>query len=585
MAALAASVACSGGSGTSKSAKLRASDAGVVAEQVIDAAGTSAGDPMFPTEITAGTAQIFFLEQPERGRHITEATVPPARTLTWTRHAYCELGATGMVCSKAPGVASSEHWRIGRAPRVVVAERRRGAARSGRLLLRRDAAGALTEVVALRRDGTVDWARSYEQPGVRYSERARSGSNQLAGCGFMKLRLDSDGRAAAITCLQWMLAPMSDARGVATTVLRRDAEGFVIERSRMNAKGKPDAGHDGVHRVRIERDGQGRPTVRRFFGTGGAPVASRDGGCTAEKTSYDRRGRTVGWRCLDAADKLVAARPDPMKRFAYDRRGCRISETLFDPNGAATSVDGVHGWQLRVDAACRPTRRRCIDTAGKPVACGVGGPAEIRYQRNHAGLVVRARHYNARGARTGDSELHVFELRYVYDDKGNEVETSCWNEDGAPVECSRTGYHAAVYTYDEIGRRVTSRFLDTERKRASNLGAFTRVNTYDNYDHVHHTQNLGSDNRPTEALGATTKRFLYDTNHRLFGVVLYDRKGDPARFRGCVTGRTCPGTPWHAVRVVRDATGRAVRNLYFDHERMLIYTYECSRARCWGRGD
>ena len=73
----------------------------------------------------------------------------------------------------------------------------------------------------------------------------------------------------------------------------------------------------------------------------------------------------------------------------------------------------------------------------------------------------------------------------------------------------------------------------------------------------------------------------YDSSGQLDAMLLFDEEHRPARYTGCFTGHQCPDVAWHAVRVVRDATGRVTGNRFFDAAGHLVVELPCNANDCW----
>src|SRR5262252_2278416 len=81
--------------------------------------------PDYPTAALAGTEELFLLEEPPRGPHVTDVKLPDPSQLKFTESAFCELTTSRLVCAGHPkaGVPSL-HWNVGRSgDRIIVAER------------------------------------------------------------------------------------------------------------------------------------------------------------------------------------------------------------------------------------------------------------------------------------------------------------------------------------------------------------------------------------------------------------------------------------------------------------------------------
>src|SRR5262245_26454916 len=81
--------------------------------------------PDYPTPALAGTQELFLLEEPPRGPHVTDVKLPDRSLLKFSDHAYCELTLSRLTCSAAKARSqSSARWNVGRSgDHVVLAER------------------------------------------------------------------------------------------------------------------------------------------------------------------------------------------------------------------------------------------------------------------------------------------------------------------------------------------------------------------------------------------------------------------------------------------------------------------------------
>jgi hypothetical protein len=202
-------------------------------------------------------------------------------------------------------------------------------------------------------------------------------------------------------------------------------------------------------------------------------------------------------------------------------------------------------------------------------------------ERDDKGRVVSIKHREPDGDPGRDPEYGAFELRKKWDPVGNMVEESCWGPSGEPIECDHTGYHTEKITVDDAGRTRAVRYFAVVGEPATNLGVAVRRYVYDNYDHIREIDGFDETGDVVEALGMASQRRLYDPGHRLFALLLYDKSGKPASYKGCFTGRDCPARDWHAVRIFRGDNGHVTRNEFFDADGQLIETLDCDAHRCW----
>ncbi len=536
--------------------------------------------PDYPTPAMAGTDALFLVEEPMRGPHVTSVTLPDRAALKWSEHAYCELGAVRLTCAGKPREAQAR-WNVGRrGADVVLADELTPRGRVTRTIaFDYDKSGKVTRIASLEGHGLLDWARTFNPPGERHMERSLSGANQLMGCGAMSLKVD--GKSRTLECLQWNGSPMRDTNGVSATLSKSD-DGFVMEMQRLGPGKKAAVGHDGVHRIVIQRDAVGRQVAQLYFDLAGKLVISSQVGCAGRRWEYDERGVMAREICLGPDGEPAAAEVGvAVTMITSDADGCTIGKTYLDRDGRPTHVRGVHGLLLDVDRFCDELTKTCIDDDGKPTACGPEEPAKYDYARDEKGRLLSQKHREEDGQPGRDPEYGVFEVRKDYDALGNLVEESCWGASGEATECDHTGYHAEKITVDDAGRTREVRYFDAEGAPTTNLGVAKRRYVYDNYDHLHQIDGFGPDGDVVESMGMATQRRLYDAGHRLFALILLDRSGQPAHYAGCFTGRDCPTRDWHAVRLVRGPNGRAITNQFFDAAGQLIDTVDCDTRRCW----
>src|SRR5678816_4092636 len=65
-------------------------------------------DPDYPTAAMAGTEELFLIEEPPRGPHVTNVRLPDRSRLRFSEHAHCELAPARLVCAPTrpkPGAA------------------------------------------------------------------------------------------------------------------------------------------------------------------------------------------------------------------------------------------------------------------------------------------------------------------------------------------------------------------------------------------------------------------------------------------------------------------------------------------------
>lgn len=536
--------------------------------------------PDYPTPLAAGTSNIFFLEEPDRGPPAPKkANLPPRDSLVWTTHAHCETTKTAFACSAAASGTGASSFRVGRkGTEIAVIEERYGERVVATTMYTRKPDG--TPVQRLRVDGRGNVESALMFRDGKMTGRLRNGANALDGCGY--LAFVASPKASELRCLQWTGEPMLDMAGVAIFRAVRDDRGFIIEEASFGIDDKPILDATGKHLYKQERDAFGRVIAERYFDLDKKRVANSDG-CSGERTEYEADGQISRITCLDDADRPRGRTNGvAVRELMYDAHGCNIGVRFFDKaNKPTTDPDGIAGEDLQVDAFCSQTRRTCIDTNGDPHACGPGRPAQYRTKVDSRGNAVSMTHWNEAQQPALDEEFDAYELRYRYDDAGNVISLSCFDVDRSPIECDGTGFHEKRTAFDVNGRRTQESFLGRDGRPAFNLGASSRRYKHDNYDHPFESQSFDDKNHLVEQSGTATIRELYDVRHQRFAIVLLDKSGKPARYTACFTGATCPTSPWHAVRIVRLGDGTVEYNQFFDADGQLIEAISCRTNKCF----
>lgn len=538
----------------------------------------------YPTPRLAGTETIFLLEEPERGPLVREASADPPDGVRWSRHHHCELVLDRLACGPSGGPEAGLHWRVGRLKgKVVLAQRRFGGRVLESLVFTPGKKAWPQKVVLLDDHGTVVWSRHITVDGSRLSSRKRNGANALPGCGHWALTRAKGGKVREVACLQWSGEPMLDLHGVARTKLKLRGDGLVLERRYFDLEGKPAARHDGLHRLVLDRDRPGRVVRRRGFDLEGLPALGQEDGCYAELRKIDARGLLGEERCLGATEEPAENRRGYCRvERIYDGRGCEVERRQFKLERKSRRCERLFRVRrFKVNAQCETMVKTCFTGEDRRTPCGNHKVAEYRYSRDALGRVTAIQHFRADRQEGAHPGCATFEVRRVHDERGNISLETYHGSAGQPQECKGTGYHGIRTFYDDAGRISHKRFIDVHEKPASNLGAFVRRYSHDNYDHLVRTENRDAGDKPVAVLGQVSMKFIYDSGHRTFGLLLFDARGRPARYRGCFTNRSCPSKAWHAVRIVRRDNGALAQNLYFDADKQLIATYDCDKKRCW----
>ena len=542
--------------------------------------------PDYPTPKLAESEAIFLLEEPDRGPVVRAMEVPSTEGIKWSAHTHCELGAERVVCG--PSLAKKDiqtprrFWRVGRRKgRQVLVEKRFGPRVESTLIIEPGQGGKTLRMVLLSSRGVVRWSRHFDSKGTRYSSRRRSGENELKGCGYMALTRDKAGRLAGVTCTQWTAGMMKDTQGVVQTLFKRDRDGLEVARIRLDEGGEHMVGHDGYHQRVTTRDRLGRPGEERYKDLKGFPVMAAGSGCHGWRHAYNEQGLKERKICLAAGEKPAGDNQGVCGyRWEYDGRGCKVRQVnLMLKNGRCTRAS--KHFVYTVDEYCDRLSKVCLDASSKRTICGTRQPAEFRYRRDEQGQITATTHFKKDHKPGQDVSCSSFEVRYAYNDRGNEVRRAWFGPGNKAKDCWGTGFHAYANEVDDAGRIIRRRFFDSAGRPTTNLGCAVRSFTYDNYDHTVETEDRDAKGKLSAQLGMARKRYIFDGGHRNFGMLLFNARQEPSAYSGCFTGQRCTKKKWHALRISRRANGSVAKNLFFDGDGQLIDSIDCAKTLCW----
>ncbi len=528
-----------------------------------------------------GSVETLAANDPARGPLVSEVVVPSDRGMRISHHAHCEAAEHGLVCSKRRPQKPTG-WKLAKAKRTLVAtEYRRGGVQRI-VVVTSNRAGAVTQITRLSASKTVVSAQVFRVPGKRYTHRARTGSNVLDQCGAMELAADARGRARRVVCLGWDGKPRTDGQGVMESRVTRDASGFETGRAFFDADKQPVERRDGVHRLAIVRDKQGRVVERAAFGRDGTPTLTS--GCHRTLYAWADDGTLQSKKCVDRTGKPVPGLRNVTEfRFEYSAAGCQTKVAHFDSAGSpALDIRGVHARQFEVDEYCRETHSWCTDIEGKPSSCGGGENPNMRFTYDAHDNVTETRFYDPQGKPSKSVENSTFATKQSFDENGRPVRFSCFDAMSKKVDCGTAGYHAKLFEWDTANRVVRTSFEDADGNPTTNIDAAFQRFRYDSYDRNIEFISYDRDGNRASSLGSASTRYLFDQRGRQFAILMQDKNGNPAAFGGCLIGLSCPAKrAWHALRVEWSPRGHVLYNYFFDRYLQLIERIDCSSKQCF----
>lgn len=316
---------------------------------------------------------------------------------------------------------------------------------------------------------------------------------------------------------------------------------------------KPIQNKQGFHAIKCILDSVGNPTQINFIGKDGKPVGN-DGFQARMDRKYDEYGRLVEESYFDTEGKAInVAEGYSIIRFEYDRAGRQVKNAVFGTDGKPVlSNDRYSSITCEYDQKGNLISQKVFDTNSKPINCMAGwqynkyvydpttnyktavyyydtaGKQVMgeEYKYDNRGNVIESRelagagqlksgtvvrHYmydennrptkiwftNLSGNKVNFPEDTYNEVRYKYDQNGNDIERTFWSASGQPVLCAAK-VHKIVQEYNNRNQRIHWLNLDTNGNAIKS-----------------------SMENPPEA------RFEYDARGNNTAIIIFDGKGMP----------------------------------------------------------
>lgn len=394
-------------------------------------------------------------------------------------------------------------------------------------------------------NGYAKWTARYDKNG-KQTEVAYFGTDgrlTLRKDGYARLTTKRDPRGNAIEQSYWdvngNLTLNKD--GYAREVLKYDTFGNPSEARYFGVNNRPVALSNGVSKLVAEYDHRGNIVKIAYYDTNEQPTLSNDG-AAYHKNKYDERDNKTEMAYYGVNNELVENTDlFAVKQMKYDEHGNQIELRYFDAKDSPTLVkDGFFRAVKKYDSRGNLVEVAYFDTAGNPVAhkeqnarwtakfddrgnrirvetFGVDGkPA-----RDHDGYIKWVADYDTRGSlleRTYsgyDGSNNFFQLKNTYDEKGNLVTKSFFDEDGNAV-LHKEGYSGWKSTYDTRGNEIKRLYVGIDgRPKVINAGVAGWKASYDER-------------------GKQTEKIYFDTEERITAhsdgnsklVKKYDPKGN-----------------------------------------------------------
>lgn len=298
-----------------------------------------------------------------------------------------------------------------------------------------------------------------------------------------------------------------------------------------------------------------------LLGADGAPVVSRSLGYVARRWTLDELGRHVltvneGADGKPKVDILGAA----MTRRTHDEVGRAIRATTLDVKGQP--VANIYGCATRIlehDERGRMMNLYFLDVTDSPVP-DVDGVTRYAYRYDDFDRLVSLTSFDETGSPVIDRGTGAAEVRYRYDQEGNEVWRGHFGLAGEIID-GADGWHEQTQTFDRRGNVVETRQLNAQRELVPQdpLGAEILREQVDAASRTIALHGFDSQGRPVRGCAS-----IYYTVDHLGNFILTrceDGSGRPAAL---------PMVSAYQVRQEYDSLGRVVATDFLDDRGELV---------------
>ena len=251
------------------------------------------------------------------------------------------------------------------------------------------------------------------------------------------------------------------------------SNGVLDKETFLSFDDKPMANNDGVAVIKYKRwaTGDNFSLLQNveYFDENEKPVISAEKDC--HKISYDRdsKGNIISKAYFDISNSPIKDRYGASKYvYEYDNNDIQMSEAYFDVNNKPiNNVYGVAVSRYTIKNGLRKEMhffddQNNVSLSGKVLL----GSSTVKYSYDDNGNMIKQSFYDENGSSNLCNEGYS-EVRYKYSDIDMLIETSLYDNYGRAVN-DKEGIHRRSYVNDDKGRNIQIAFYDKEDKPTKN---------------------------------------------------------------------------------------------------------------------
>ena len=335
------------------------------------------------------------------------------------------------------------------------------------------------------------------------------------GYAGLTAEYDSLGHCSRITFFDKDREPVLLSTGVAAFTREYNSMGDMIKESYLDTEGKPVKNNNNIATVVYERDIRGNITKLLYYDESGEPILSDEGIAGADFV-YDDNGNEIRRSFFNKEGKPTKGYLGfASRQHTYDGNGNMLTDRYLDVNGKYILVDGVAGFDYKLDARGNIIEEIPVGTDGKLAS----GKLLTRYKYDEKDNVIELAYFNSAG-KPAVNALHYHRETSVYNTRNQCVESCYYDANGNLTEYDDNNYSILRIEYDERGQVVKVSYFDEDDKPTTYSGDYdgdysSRTSEYDNYGRVIRQRFFDRDGAPTDPKVMVPE-----------GVVEYDKWGN-----------------------------------------------------------
>lgn len=364
------------------------------------------------------------------------------------------------------------------------------------------------------------------------------------------LEHDNLGHVTKQVCYGIDRKPCETTSGFAGMTREYDALGNITKETYLGTDLHPGKDNDGTSSVSIERDVRGNETKYSYYDENGDLTLGNNGIAVIEY-KYDDNGNETMRQFLDTEGKLTCGYVGYAKfTQSYDENGHLVEERYYNTKDVLVLVDGEAGNNYVRDARGNILEEVPIGTDKKLAK----GKLISRYKYDNNDNIIEFAVFKADYKPATNSDKY-HKWTGVYNSRNQVTEKRYYGIDGNLTQYNNYGYCIERWEYDDRGNAIKTSFFDEKEMLTSytndnNHYAFS-VNEYDQFGRVVRQLYFNKDGNPTKPENMVPE-----------GLCSYDKWGNMTYIASC---------DGNGNRIVNKKTGWSYFTSEYDYRGNILW--------------